>query len=202
MNPTTLIFDLGDVIINLKKEAAWHQEDLFAHFRHDALQQLFERRFFHDFETGQVSVPEFLHTMQSIAIADNTTEADIRRHWNAILLDMPAHRIALLRTLRQRYRLLLLSNTNDIHLEHIRAHMQSAFGEDVLENTLHTCYYSQRVGLRKPGREIYEWVLQQQQLQGNECVFFDDKPENLVEPARLGIQTVLVDRDISELVTL
>ncbi|HQO89488.1 MAG TPA: hypothetical protein PKX72_06170 [Chitinophagales bacterium] len=45
---------------------------------------MFERRFFHDFETGQVSVPEFLHTMQSIAIASNTTEADIRRHWNAI----------------------------------------------------------------------------------------------------------------------
>ena len=45
----TLIFDLGDVIIDLKPELNWWQEDLLTNFNNQALVQKFEQKFFHDY---------------------------------------------------------------------------------------------------------------------------------------------------------
>lgn len=197
---STLIFDLGGVIINLKSEQDWLEQDLLPNFNPESLRLLQRQRFFHEFETGKITPADFIRQLKSIALEENVSDETIIRHWNGILKDIPAHRIDLLRRLKDRHRLILLSNTNAIHMDAIRRYMQSAFGEDVLETSFHTCYYSQQIGLRKPGREIYEFVMQEQQLPAERCVFLDDKQENLTEPGKLGIRTILVDRDISELI--
>ena len=197
---STLIFDLGGVIINLKSEQDWLEQDLLPNFNPESLQLLQRQHFFHEFETGKITPADFIRQLKSIALEENVSDETIIRHWNGILKDIPAHRIDLLRRLKDRHRLILLSNTNAIHMDAIRSYMQSAFGEDVLESSFHTCYYSQQIGLRKPGREIYEFVMQEQQLPAERCVFLDDKQENLTEPGKLGIRTILVDRDISELI--
>jgi glucose-1-phosphatase len=189
----TLIFDLGGVIINLKTEAEWIKEDLEPNFHEEQLQLLQQNRFFNDFETGKIEIGAFTRQLKDIAVNPNITDAEIIQHWNAILKDIPAHRVSLLKSLAEKYRLILLSNTNDIHLNAIRSYMQMEFGADILETTFHTCYYSQQIGLRKPGKEIYEFVLQQQEIQAVDSLFLDDKPENLIEPEKLGIQTFLVD---------
>ena len=71
--------------------------------------------------------------------------------------------------------------------------MVAEFGKNILQENFHTCYYSQEIGLRKPHKEIYEFVLQQQGITASESLFLDDKPENLSEPEKLGIHTFLVD---------
>ncbi len=189
----TLIFDLGGVIINLKKEKDWLQEDLLPNFQAEKLQQLQQNNFFTDFETGKIEVHEFIQQLKNIALDKFISDEKIIRHWNAILLDIPKHRVDLLKKLSQRYQLILLSNTNHIHLDYIRDYMQQEFGEDVLKSIFHTCYYSQEVGHRKPDKEIYEFVLQQQGIRPSESLFMDDKPENLIEPQKAGWQTTAVD---------
>jgi len=192
-NMQTLIFDLGGVIINLKSEHDWIEQDLIPHFHVNQLNELRQNLFFNDFETGKIGIDAFTGQLKDIAVNPKITDAEIIQHWNAILKDIPAHRVSLLKNLAEKYRLILLSNTNDIHLNAIRSYMQMEFGADVLETTFHTCYYSQQIGLRKPGKEIYEFVLQQQEIQAADSLFLDDKPENLIEPEKLGIQTFLVD---------
>ena len=192
-NIQTLIFDLGGVIINLKTEQEWLEEDLLPNFQPERLQLLQQQQYFQLFETGNVSVPDFTQQLKEIAVNKNITEEEVVHHWNGILKDIPKHRVDVLKQLSKKYKLILLSNTNHIHMDFIRNYMVAEFGEDILQENFHTCYYSQEIGLRKPHKEIYEFVLQQQGITASESLFLDDKPENLSEPEKLGIHTFLVD---------
>lgn len=192
-NIQTLIFDLGGVIINLKTEQEWLEEDLLPNFQPERLQLLQQQQYFQLFETGNVSVPDFKQQLKEIAVNKNITEEEVVHHWNGILKEIPKHRVDVLKQLSKKYKLILLSNTNHIHMDFIRNYMVAEFGEDILQENFHTCYYSQEIGLRKPHKEIYEFVLQQQGITASESLFLDDKPENLSEPEKLGIHTFLVD---------
>jgi epoxide hydrolase-like predicted phosphatase len=192
-NIQTLIFDLGGVIINLKTEQEWLEEDLLPNFQPEKLQSLQQQQYFQQFETGNVSVPDFTKQLKEIAVNKNITEDEVVHHWNGILKDIPKHRVDVLKQLSKKYKLILLSNTNHIHMDFIRNYMVAEFGEDILQENFHTCYYSQEIGLRKPHKEIYEFVLQQQGITASGSLFLDDKPENLSEPEKLGIHTFLVD---------
>ena len=192
-NIQTLIFDLGGVIINLKTEQEWLEEDLLPNFQPEKFQSLQQKQYFQQFETGNVSVPDFKQQLKEIAVNKNITEEEVVHHWNGILKDIPKHRVDVLKQLSKKYKLILLSNTNHIHMDFIRNYMVAEFGEDILQENFHTCYYSQEIGLRKPHKEIYKFVLQQQGITASESLFLDDKPENLSEPEKLGIHTFLVD---------
>ena len=191
-NIQTLIFDLGGVIINLKTEQEWLEEDLLPNFQPEKFQSLQQKQYFQQFETGNVSVPDFKQQLKEIAVNKNITEEEVVHHWNGILKEIPKHRVDVLKQLSKKYKLILLSNTNHIHMDFIRNYMVAEFGEDILQENFHTCYYSQEIGLRKPHKEIYEFVLQQQGIKASESLFLDDKNENLIEPKKLGIQTFLV----------
>ena len=54
-NIKTLIFDLGGVIINLKTEQEWQEEDLLPNFQPEKLQALQQQEYFQQFETGKMS---------------------------------------------------------------------------------------------------------------------------------------------------
>lgn len=192
-NIQTLIFDLGGVIINLKTEQEWLEEDLLPNFQPEKLQSLQQQQYFQLFETGNVSVPDFKQQLKEIAVNKNITEEEVVHHWNGILKEIPKHRVDVLKQLSKKYKLILLSNTNHIHMDFIRNYMVAEFGKNILQENFHTCYYSQEIGLRKPHKEIYEFVLQQQGITASESLFLDDKPENLSEPEKLGIHTFLVD---------
>lgn len=192
-NIQTLIFDLGGVIINLKTEQQWIDEDLLPNFQPEKFQLLQQQQYFQLFETGNVSVPDFVQQLKEIAINQQISEEEIIHHWNGILKDIPVHRVDLLKKLAEKYRLVLLSNTNHIHMNFIRKYMLAEFDADILETNFHACYYSQEIGLRKPHKEIYEFVLKKQGIKASESLFLDDKRENLTEPEKLGIQTFLIN---------
>ncbi len=192
-NIQTIIFDLGGVIINLKTEQDWFEEDLIPNFQPEKLQYLQQNNFFQDFETGKIEVQDFVQQLKSIAIDKDISEEEIIQHWNGILKDIPVHRVNVLKKLSEKYRLILLSNTNHIHMDFIRKYMLAVFGEDILTENFHTCYYSQEIGLRKPNKEIYEFLLQKQGIKASECLFLDDKLENLIESKKIGLQTMAVD---------
>lgn len=185
----TIIFDLGGVIINLKTEQEWMEEDLLPNFQPEVFYKLQESEFFRDYETGKIDSISFVQQLKQIANNKTTSDDEIKKYWNGILKDIPIHRIEILRKLKENYKLILLSNTNEIHLNEIYNYMQHEFGEDVLTPNFHHCYYSQEIGWRKPNQEIYEFVLQNENLAPETCLFLDDKMENLIQPQKLGIHT-------------
>jgi putative hydrolase of the HAD superfamily len=193
----TLIFDLGDVIIDLKPELNWWQEDLLTNFNNQALVQKFEQKFFHDFEKGIISVDTFLEEMNQIKTNPNIT---VESAWCGILKEIPKHRIDLLFSLAKDNKIYLLSNTNDIHLDYIIDMIQKTYDENIFDNIFNHQFYSQKIGMRKPNQDIYEYVQQQVNTTSEQIYFFDDKNENLNIPKQLGWNTFLVNQDIATII--
>ncbi|MEL6976341.1 MAG: HAD family phosphatase, partial [Bacteroidota bacterium] len=179
-----LILDFGDVFINLDKPATARAMMPFGFTGIDSdLQNLFNV-----YEKGTISSDAFLNaTAQRFPKA---SRAELVAAWNAILLDFPDTRLEFLEQLavEGRYRLFLLSNTNEIHIDHVKKVMgQEKFNR--FQNAFEVFYLSYEMGMRKPDSEIFQFVLDQNQLQPEETLFVDDTLENISSAKSLGIQT-------------
>ena len=85
---------------------------------------------------------------------------------------------------KQGYRVLMLSNSNPEISEGNLERNSSYY--DLFDHY----YLSYQLGCRKPEREIYNHVLRQEGLQGPECLFVDDKEENLVSARQSGMKVM------------
>lgn len=176
----TIIFDFGDIFINLDKQAtidgleklglsAWNEE----------LNQLNL-----SFEKGQISRENFLLGFQKHIPKASLDE--IETAWNAILLDFPLKRLEFLQKLSGKYRLFLLSNTDSIHITTFENENGTSFYSDFYQ-CFEKVYFSFEMGMRKPDVEIYNYVLVQHGLVAKNTLFIDDKKENTDAASSLGI---------------
>ncbi|RYD52724.1 MAG: HAD family phosphatase [Sphingobacteriales bacterium] len=186
----TLLFDLGGVILNIDygaTEAAFRNlgipefETQFSQLRQNA--------FFDDWETGALSRVDWLSGMRA-ASGHAITDAQIIEAWNAMLLNFPIHRLQLLQQLRNRYNLMLLSNTNEVHEEAFNALLKAQTGLPTLAVLFDKVYYSHRVGMRKPNAEIFRKIIDENNLKPEEILFIDDSPQHIETANQLGLQTI------------
>lgn len=57
-------------------------------------------------------------------------------------------------------------------------------------------YLSQQIGMRKPETEIYRYLLEQEGIEAQQAIFFDDNAANIDAARALGIQAIqVIDRD-------
>ena len=52
-------------------------------------------------------------------------------------------------------------------------------------------YFSHKIGLKKPGKEFFEYVLKENNLNPEECIFIDDAPKNIDAANELGFKGIL-----------
>ena len=132
---------------------------------------------------------EFIASLQKMAGSSLGTDV-IQKAWNALLIRFPAERIELLKKLRQKYRLFLLSNTNAIHVVEFQKIYSNTFQNGSLVDLFDKVYYSNEIGMRKPNAEIYEFVLKDSQLLPEETLFIDDSLPNVEGAKQVGIQAI------------
>lgn len=134
-----------------------------------------------DFETGKLSGREYHHTVMARLDADVPFD-EFYPMYGDIFTEIPAT-CDLLRRLRSRYPLYLLSDTNEIHFGYVRETVSTLalFDEFIV---------SYQVGVLKPNPRIYEEALRRSGLTARACVFTDDRPANVAGAARLGIHAV------------
>ncbi len=179
-----LIFDFGDVFINLDKEAT-HNQLYSLGVNHISVQMI---EIAQQYEIGNISTLEFIDNFTSLFPA--ISDSDFKNAWNAILKDFPMYRHDFLTSLveSKKYRIFLLSNTNDLHISWI----QKTWG-NVLFSRFKKCfekfYLSHEIHLRKPNEDIFEFVLNQNKLIPQETFFIDDISENTKTAEKLGIKT-------------
>jgi glucose-1-phosphatase len=187
--PKHLIFDFGNVLFDLNLPAIEEgMRRLFGDHYEAAGRELKAERVFELYETGGLSTDEFVDAIRYAAGQQHSTESVVEI-WNSIFIGMPRHRFELLQTLRQRYQVFLLSNINDLHARWIddymlREHQFSDFQTTYFDGV----YYSHLIRLRKPDRDIYEYVLADAELQARDCLFFDDLPQNIEAARAVGIE--------------
>jgi putative hydrolase of the HAD superfamily len=188
---TTLIFDFGGVIIdldlpqcieNLKKLGVESIESYLSNFG--------QKEFFLQFEKGEIDIPEFRNEIRKLSNR-TLTDAEIDAAWCSFLVDIPAERLVLLEKLRNKYKLLLLSNSNPLHVEVSAAMALEGTGKTI-RDYFDKCYFSYEMGLTKPDPTIFEALLDDAGVEAAECLFLDDGPKNIEAAKTLGIQTYFV----------
>ena len=185
-----LVFDLGGVIINLDVSRT-HRA--FANLTGCAIEEVKSKisaqSFFNDYERGALNDDEFRAHLRALLKA-KVTDAQLDTAWNAMLLDIPREKYQLLLKLKSSYRVFLLSNTNNIHLQAVNKIVLNDTGHPGLGYYFHRDYYSHLMNMRKPDPEIFQHVLAENNLKAAETYFLDDNVENIDGAKSLGIQTV------------
>lgn len=177
----TIIFDFGDIFINLDKDAPIIEfKKLGLHEWHDDLNDLNVK-----FEKGQVSELQFINGFQKHVPTASIEE--IRNAWNSVLLDFPLYRLEFLQLLSRKYRLFLLSNTDAIHIDKFQHKAGMTFYREFYQ-CFEKVYFSFELGMRKPDSEIYKYLIQKHELIPKRTLFIDDKKENTDAALALGLQ--------------
>lgn len=176
-----IVFDFGDIFINLDKKL-FAEELQKIHISQESEEML---PILQQYEMGLVSTDKFLTFFEERL---SVSQDKLKRAWNSILLDFPKERLRFIQNLSEskKYRLFLLSNTNDLHISWI----QQNWGMEQY-NAFKICfeqfYLSHEINLRKPNNNIYEFVLTSNDLEPKETLFIDDTKENTDAAKALGI---------------
>jgi glucose-1-phosphatase len=189
-----IIFDLGGVIINLDIEAtakAFEKlgvddfDKIYSHFSQSNLVDQFDK--------GLVNENYFFNTIKN-HFELKVPLHDLEKAWNAMLLDFPKHRMDALANYKNKYRTFLLSNTNETHIREFHRTLHQNIGFRDLEGFFERVYYSCRVNMRKPDKEIFELVLKQNKLDPAETLFIDDTSHHVEGAKRVGINAILLGK--------
>lgn len=197
-NIKNIIFDYGNVIFLidfLKTQNSFTElgiqnvETFFAHAGHHSL--------FDKFETGSISAAEFRNGIREVTGQPDLSDEQIDKAWTSLLIGVPPVNHELLLKAKAQYRTFLLSNINEIHLNFIHDYLKREHQVESNDQFFEKVYYSHLVNIRKPNKEIFELVLQENGLNIEETLFIDDSPQHLKTAKELGLRTHLMTAEDS-----
>lgn len=185
-----IIFDLGGVILNIDYKRT---EEAFKALGMTNFDELYSKQkqvgFFDRFEKGEISASEFRNEIRKISNLQLSDE-QIDNAWNKMLIDLPEKNLTFLKELKIKYRLFLLSNTNEIHINGFTKIINGQYGFVPFDEIFEKIYYSNRIGLRKPDKEIFRLVLEENSLTAGETIFIDDTERHLAGAEAADIHTL------------
>lgn len=175
-----IIFDFGDVFINLEKEKSIEE------FKKLGLDGPNEELLAQNdlFEKGKITELQFIESFQKFI--PNASVEEIVKAWNSLIGDFPLYRLEFLQMLSSRYRLFLLTNTDSIHISRFEHKVGMSFYSDFYR-CFEKVYYSYEMGMRKPQSEIFTTILNKHDLSPKRTLFVDDKKINTDMAENLGL---------------
>lgn len=182
-----VIFDLGGVVFGISVDRiieSWagssdcQPKDIAPKFKVDECYKLFE--------IGKVSPEEYRsHVCKTLGI--RISDEDFDKGWNSIYLDLLPGIESLLLQLKDKTRLLVLTNTNEIHAKEWRVRYA-----DILEH-FDKIFASHEIGSRKPSSESFHIILNYLDTTPDKVIFFDDMSENVDGALSIGISSFVVN---------
>jgi len=145
---------------------------------------------FNKLETGHISKQNFVLEIQKFATKASASQ--IINAWNAILQDLPIERLEILKIIKDKFSIFLLSNTNTIHIEKIIDKLGKKKYEEFY-NLFDKVYYSHEVKLRKPNADIFKLVIKENCLSIENTLFIDDSIQHIESAKKIGLKTYHLD---------
>jgi epoxide hydrolase-like predicted phosphatase len=182
-----IIFDLGKVVFDLSFDRVFQSwanysgkpfEEIKSNFLFDELFDMFEK--------NEISPKQFrLSVSQRLGI--NISDKDFDNAWCNLYLDKYPSIDNLLIGLKSKYKIVALTNTNEIH---------NLVWRNKYANTLkhfEKIFSSHEMGTRKPEEKSYRIVLNYLNCEPSETIFLDDNLVNIKGAKNIGISTILVN---------
>ncbi len=190
-----IFFDMGGVLVPLNKERTLKAfGELGVSTFADYLNPYLQKGFFAKFENGDISAAEFRNCVREISSRKNISDEAIDHALNLFLDPIPAEREAMLRELKERYRLFLLSNNNPISIASISGTFRENYGYEFNELFIEM-FCSYRMNMSKPSKEIFLKALEIAGADSSQTLFIDDSAANIRAAEELGFITCLYDVD-------
>lgn len=183
MTPKSLIFDFGNVIAFFDHRKACRQlsklskgkiseteiyDDLFSP---GGLENQYDR--------GAISTDTFINEIKR-RYKITSERSEIERAWSDIFF-LNSVMIEIIKRLKDKgYRLILASNTNELHYNWFKdkfANELILFDHEVI---------SFKIGFRKPEKEFFSYCIERSGVQPIECVFIDDRLDFVKIARELG----------------
>ena len=191
-----LVFDFGNVFLNIDIDGAMlNALNVFKiqEFPEDmiAVNGLYEQ--------GLISTNEFIDFYTGHF--EHLSKEDMIENWNFMLKDFPLHRLEFLKDLKKssQHKLILLSNTNELHIDWVKNHI--SFFED-FKNCFDAFYLSHEIKLRKPNADVFEFVLNQNDIAPENTLFIDDNQDNANAAKKIGYHVWNINPATEDVTTL
>ena len=177
-------FDLGKVIVDFDHlRAAQELLKVTPLSLKEAMAVLSDGELVSEYETGRLSSEEHYRKVCHRLQMEVSIEK-FRELWGSMFLPEPLLSESFLQDLKKSYRLMLLSNTNEIHFDFVIQHYPIL---KMIEERL----LSYQAGCMKPEARIFELAVKKAGVVPENIFFTDDRPENIEAAQRAGIQALL-----------
>jgi putative hydrolase of the HAD superfamily len=189
-NIKNIIFDLGNVLLNLDIDAsvkAFQKLGLSA--------EVVDRKYaysdpvFYALEVGKATREEFCSQVSRVLGNPLATDRQIEDAWYAMIKDVPPARVAVVQELRKHFKVYLFSNTNEIHISRLLPEFKAQHGID-FTSLFEKAFYSYEIQDRKPDLTSFEKVIELSGVNPAETLFVDDLEPNILSAQQTGLQTL------------
>ncbi len=184
-----VIFDFGGVILNIDYTKTI---DAFVALGvsdfENQYSQMTQSNLFDLLETGKIDSSEFYNLIRK-NLNISSSNGSIQHAWNALLEDYRIESLSFLEQIKSRIPTYLLSNTNAIHQEKFESDLSNNTQYQSLHPLFQKVYYSHHIQMRKPHKETFLWVCEQNMLNPESTLFIDDSKQHLVGARKAGLKT-------------
>lgn len=177
-----ILFDMGNVLIFFDAKRSSKAFSTAAGVPEDKIwQTFFVSELERAYTRGEITSEDFFNKVSS-HFPKRIDFATFAKLWNDIFTENQEMG-DLLKKLKKHYPLYLISNTNDLHFEHVKKQFP-------IVQHFTQCFPSHEVGHRKPDRAMFEHVLREIKLKPEETVFVDDIIEFVESARQFGIHGI------------
>lgn len=183
-----ILFDLGGVIVDIDRAAAINKfKEIGVGNIEEYLDPYRQKGIFHKIEDGSISREDFYEEIFKLAGKRIDTK-EIDQGWFDFLLPVEQDKLDFILELRKRYKVLLLSNTNDIVMSWARSEKFSPAGKP-LDFYFDEMYLSFELKCMKPDPDIFHKMIDLSGINPAETLFIDDSKANIDAGNALGFKT-------------
>lgn len=195
-----ILFDVGGVILDLNINATLEAFYNMG-FPADLLKypENYNTDIFHRYETGKVSTGEFRDSIRK-STGVKFEDSVFDDAWRAMLINIPGERIELMKKLKSKFDLYILSNTSALHTP-VFENLFQQNGTISMKELFKECFYSHEIGYNKPDEEAFKYVLKKAKIEAGETLFLDDNIQNIKAAKSMGFNAIHISKhmDLLEL---
>lgn len=187
-----LLFDLGGVIMDIRRDNCVRAfKKLGMEHPEEFLGEYSQKGPFMALEEGKITPEEFRAEIRGMLPA-GVTDQEMDEAFCEFLIGIPVKRLRELEELRSRYKVYMLSNTNEIMWN---SKISEEFRKDghEMDHYFDGVVTSFNAKALKPSPEIFEYAVEKLGINPAETLFFDDSEANVEAARRLGFKAEVVE---------
>ncbi|MEM0941113.1 MAG: HAD family phosphatase [Bacteroidota bacterium] len=197
-----IIFDFGNVLIDLDYPRIIQEFKKVATKNQDNIRKLImNSKVMMKFETGEIGPERFRASVNKILGMD-LSEDNFDQIWNSMLKSITKERMDKVLKIRNKFDTYILSNSNILHEIAFEEMVMDATGKLSIREYVKKTYFSHEVGMRKPNRDIYEFVIEDINNYASRMLFLDDRLDNIEAARAVGMKAIQIfnpDRQLNEI---